>query len=88
MTYYSQRKSVKDGVAIAPNNRYGTRNEMERQFHLYCASACTNADGNEIDSIEWGTLEQGVVERKVYRNPAPEPEPTPEEPDDETGNAE
>lgn len=79
MIYYSQRKSVKDGAAVAPNNRYGTRNEMERQFHLYCASACTNADNNEIDAIEWGTLEQGVLERKVYTNPAPQPEPEPNE---------
>lgn len=80
MIYYSQRKSVKNGQAVAPNNRYGERNEMERQFHLYCASACTNADNNEIDSIEWGTLEQGVIERKVYTNPAPEPEEPEEEP--------
>lgn len=82
MIYYSQRKSVKNGQAVAPNNRYGERNDMERQFHLYCASACTNADGNEVDSIEWGTLEHGVIERKVYTNPAPEPEESeePEEP--------
>ena len=74
MTYYSQRKSIKDGAAVAPNNRYGERNDMERQFHLYCASACTNADENELDSIEWGTLEQGIIERKTYTHPASEPE--------------
>lgn len=74
MTYYSQRKSIKDGAAVAPNNRYGERREMERQFHLYCASACTNEAGNELDEVEWGTLERGVIERKVWVNEV-EPEP-------------
>lgn len=75
MTYYAQRKSVKNGQPVTPNNRYGERNEMERQFHLYCASAATNADGNEIDSIEWGTIENGPIERKRWTNPVPQPEP-------------
>ena len=72
MTYYSQRKSVKNGQPVAPNNRYGERAEMERQFHLYCASAATNADNNEIDSVEWGTIEQGVIERKRWTWPVEE----------------
>ena len=80
MTYYAQRKSILGGVAQAVNNRYGTRREMERQFHLYCANAC---DGEEfpydVDSIEWGTVEGGVIERKVYNKPAPEPTETVEE---------
>ena len=82
MTYYAQRKSIKDGVPVTPNNRYGERNEMERQFHLYCASACVGTE-YEVDAIEWGTIEQGVIERKRYNNPvpAPEPEPEPEEPE-------
>lgn len=50
---------------------------MERQFHLYCASAATNNDGYEVDAIEWGTIEQGVIERKCYNNPTPEPEEEP-----------
>lgn len=78
MTYYAQRKSVKDGAPVAPNNRYGERKEMEYQFHLYCASAVKNDSGNEIDAVEWGTIENGPIERKLYRQPAPEPEPTPE----------
>lgn len=65
-TYYAQRKSIKNGEPVAVNNRYGTRPEMERQYHLYCASAATNADGNEVDSIEWGTIESGVIERKCW----------------------
>jgi hypothetical protein len=64
--YYAQRKSVKNGAAVAPNNRYGTKAEMERQFHLYCASACTNVDDNDQDAIEWGTIEGGAIERKCY----------------------
>ena len=66
MTYYAQRKSIKDGEPQTINNRYGTRADMERQYHLYCASACTNADGYEVDSIEWGTVEHGAIERKCY----------------------
>ena len=66
MTYYSQRKSIKAGVPQTINNRYGTRPEMERQYHLYCASAATNADGFEVDAVEWGTIEQGAVERRVW----------------------
>ena len=80
MTYYSQRKSIKNRQPVAVNNRYGERADMERQFHLYCASAATNADENEVDSIEWGTVEQGVIERKVWNHPQPEPEP--EEPEE------
>ena len=65
-TYYAQRKSIKDGAPVTPNNRYGTRSEMERQYHLYCASAATNADGNEVDSCEWGTIEEGKLEMKAW----------------------
>ena len=82
MTYYSQRKSVLNGETQAVNNRYGTRRQMERQFHLYCANACDGEDFPfDLDAIEWGTLEQGVIERKVYRKEV-QPEPTPE-PEDE-----
>lgn len=79
MTYYSQRKSIKNGEPQAINNRFGERADMERQFHLYCASACTNEAENELDSIEWGTLEQGIIERKVYHQEITEPESEPEE---------
>jgi hypothetical protein len=66
MMYYSQRKSIKNGEAQAINNRFGGRADMERQYHLYCASAATNEAGNEVDSIEWGTVEQGKLEQKVW----------------------
>jgi hypothetical protein len=80
MTYYAQRKSIKDGAPVTPNNRYGTREEMLRQYFLYCASAATNADGNEFDTIEFGTIEQGAlkVERFAHEQPEPEPEPEPD----------
>lgn len=71
MTYYAQCKSVKNGVPQAPNNRYGQRAEMERQFHLYCAAAAINSNENDIDTVEWGTLEQGVLERRRWINTAP-----------------
>ena len=74
-TYYAQRKSVKAGVPQTVNNRFGERAEMERQFHLYCASAATNADNNDMDSVEWGTIEQGRIERKFWSWPTPAPEP-------------
>ena len=79
MLYYAQRKSIKNGEALPINNRFGERKDMERQFHLYCAAACVFSDENDIDAIEWGTVEQGIIERKVYYLPTPEPEPEPEE---------
>lgn len=72
MTYYAQRKSIRGGEPQPINNRFGERAEMERQYHLYCASAATNADGNDVDSIEWGTVEQGVLERKSWVWPVEE----------------
>lgn len=66
MTYYAQRKSIKNGEPQAINNRFGERADMERQFHLYCASAATNEAANDVDSIEWGTVEQGALERKTW----------------------
>ena len=83
MTYYSQRKSVLNGETQAVVNKYGDRRAMERQFHLFCANANDSEDFPfDLDSIEWGTLENGAIERKVYRKevqPEPTPEPEPEE---------
>ena len=73
MTYYAQRKSINNGEPQPVVNKYGTREEMEYQFHLFCASA-VKTDIRDIDSIEWGTVEQGVIERKRYTKPVPEPE--------------
>lgn len=79
MTYYAQRKSIKNNETQPINNRFGTLSEMERQYHLYCASAATNADGNQVDAVEWGTIEQGAVERKVWTH---EVQPEPEQPEE------
>lgn len=80
MTYYSQRKSILNGEPQAINNRYGDRRAMERQFHLYCANACDGAENPfDVDSIKWGSIELGVIERKVCTKPVPQPEPEPEE---------
>ena len=76
-SYYAQRKSIKNGEPVAPNNRYGERDEMLRQYFLYCAAAATNADENEYDSVEFGTIEQGVLKTERFSHPveAEEEEP-------------
>lgn len=78
MTYYAQRKSIQNGTPQTINNRYGSQREMERQYHLFCANACDGEDFPfDIDSIEWGTIEGGAVERKLYvKEVQPEEEPT------------
>lgn len=72
MTYYAERKSVKDGAVQPVVYKTGTQAEMEYQFHLFCASA-VKTDVRDLDSIEWGTIEGGVIERKRYTKPVPEP---------------
>lgn len=74
-TYYAQRKSILSNVPQSVINKYGGKREMERQFHLFCANACDGTDYPfDVDSIEWGTVELGAVERKVYYKPIPEQE--------------
>ena len=73
MTYYAQRKSINNGEPQPIVNKYGTREEMEYQFHLFCASA-VKTDVRDIDSVE-----QGIIERKRYTKPVPEPEEVSEE---------
>lgn len=79
MQYYAQRKSVDNGTPNPAVNKYGTRHEMEYQYHLFCASA-VKTDIHDLDAVEWGTLELGSIERKVYTRPV-ESEPEPEEPE-------
>lgn len=78
--FYAQRKTVKNGSAQTPANYpYTTRNEAERQFYLLCAAAIANTDGNDLVSVEYGTIEQGIIERRFWdHTPEPEPEPEPE----------
>ena len=78
-TYYAQRKTILNGEPQTVNNRFGTRREMERQYALYRANACDGAEFvNDVDAIEWGTVEQGALERIVYYKPEPEVATEPE----------
>lgn len=77
MTYYAQRKSIK-GDNVTFNNRTGTKEEMLRQYFLYCASAATNADSNNYDFVDFGTIEKGAEKSEKFRQ-APQPEPEVEE---------
>lgn len=73
-TFYSQRKSIKNGEPQTINNRFGEQPEMLRQYFLYCASAATNADGNDFDSVEYGTIEGGVLKAERFDNTQAEAE--------------
>ena len=66
MTYYAERKSIKTGISPTTVNKYGTHEDMEYQYCLFRASAVKNEADNDIDAIEWGTVERGVIERKIY----------------------
>lgn len=70
MTYYAERKSIKNGEIQPVVYKTGDRQEMEYQFHLFCASA-VKTDVRDLDAVEWGTIEQGVIERKRYTSTEP-----------------
>lgn len=75
MTYYAQRKSILNGEPQSVVNKYGDRRQMERQFHLFCANACEGTEATfDTDSIEWGTVEGGMIDRKCYVKETPAPE--------------
>lgn len=85
VTWYSERKKVNEGQAVAPvYHTSSDRDAMERQFHLNCANVLdSNNPRNDLDVCEWGTIENGALERKRYTKPVePEPgeEPVEEEP--------
>lgn len=74
MTYYSEKKDIKNGQNPVTSTRYGNREDMEYQYCLYRANAVRNEGDNNISSVEWGTVEDGVIERKVYaKDNTPEP---------------
>ena len=76
MTYYAQRKIVTNGTPQATvTNKVGTREEMEYQYCLFRASACKNSP-NDMDVVEWGTFENGIIERMVYAKETQPEEPT------------
>lgn len=74
ITYYAQRKSIKNG-ATTFNNRTGSREDMLRQYFLYCASAATNEAENDYDYVDFGTVEQGALKHEAFNNYQPESEP-------------
>ena len=74
--FYAIKQYYKNGTPQTPANyAYDNRNDAEKQFHLLCANAITNSDGADCHAIEWGTLEQGKLERNFYDHAV-----TPEEP--------
>ena len=79
--FYAIKRPVKNGAPQTPGNYpYATRNDAERQFYSLCASAIANGDGNDCIAVEYGTIEQGAIERRFwdFSAPAPEPEEEPE----------
>ena len=81
LTYYARKQYKKDGVA-GSNDRFGNREDMEYQYHLYCANSVKNQDGNDLCEVTWGTIEHGEIERKVWLKEEAQPEPE-EEPGEE-----
>lgn len=78
--YYAQRRVVHEGQPVAQQNslQFGTRRQMERQYCLFRANTLEgDAQPYDVMQMEWGTVETGWVERKVYIK---EPESEPEEP--------
>ena len=70
-----------------PNERHRHRNgkwkcvDRYEPANLFCANALGGDDfTNDVDTIEWGTLEHGVQERVCFvKDIQPEPETEPEE---------
>lgn len=63
--------------------QFGTRRQMERQYCLFRANALEgDAQPYDIMQMEWGTVETGYVERKVYIKETPALEENQEEPEE------
>lgn len=76
--YYAQRQYYKNGNPQTPDNYpYQNRDDAEAQYHLLCANAIKNNDGRDFVSVEYGTIEQGKLER-IFRDFTPKPTPEPE----------
>lgn len=74
MTYYAQRKSIKDGN-VTFNSRTGEKSDMLRQYFLYCANSATNTDENDYDYIDFGTIERGAEKNEKFKHDRTQPEP-------------
>ena len=92
MNYYVIRQYSESGTRKTPANYpYATRPEAERQYNLLCAAAWKNEIDIALDtmlvdfeSVEIGTVEHGMIDRKYFNHVKPEPEPVPEEPEEVT----
>lgn len=78
--FYAQRKEVKNGAGKTPSNYYyETLNEAAKQYYLLCANAIDNKEERDAVSVEYGTVERGVIECKAWIFPQPEMSPESEE---------
>lgn len=64
--YYSERKSIINGAPQNPVCKYGSAVDMEYQFLLFCANSVKNQQGSDLDCCEWGSIETGMKERRLY----------------------
>ena len=82
--YMTMGIHTENGTPKTPTVKFHTdRNEAERQYCLFRASAATSQ--YEVDTAVFMTVDGFVLESKTYTHtpPAPEPEPEPEEPVEE-----
>lgn len=77
-----------NGTIKQPSVRYFTdRNEAERQYHLYCAAACTSSD--KIYTAMLMTTEGFILESKTWKHDVlPEATEEPTEPEIPTADPE
>ena len=75
--YYAQKLSIKDD-AVTHNERYGEYDDMLYQYFLYCANSVKNDAKTDLDTVEFGSVEQGKIKRERFNHPQPAPEPEPE----------
>ena len=67
MTYYAYKQAIKNG-AVTTTSKTGDKSAMEYQYYLFCANSSKNEDKNEFSAVEWGTVEGGKLERKVWNH--------------------
>lgn len=64
--YYATRYFIQGGECKTPVVKYGTEADMLYQYYLFCASSSKNADGHDMDACVFGTIEGGVIERRLF----------------------
>ena len=66
MTFYSTKRSTDRTGKTVTTDKYGDQVAMEYQYYLFCANSVKNEANNAFDAVEWGTVEGGKLERKVW----------------------